>query len=70
MVTQPLRASSKDIDWHLLAREDVIVEVAGELRLTVAVSVGEKTDGEEEGFATGVNKVGDIVGAEVMMLAL
>ena len=42
----------------------------GELRLTVAVSVGEKTDGEEEGFAAGVNKVGDVVGAEIMMLAL
>ena len=44
------------------------MEVTGELRLIVAVSVyvGARIDGEGERFATGATNVGDIVGADIM----
>ena len=44
------------------------MEVTGELRLIVVVSVdaGARIDGEGERFATGATNVGDIVGADIM----
>ena len=48
MVSRPWRGSSKGMHWLLLAWDDASVEVTGELRLTVAVSVdaGSRIDGE------------------------
>ena len=44
------------------------MEVTGELRLIVAVSVdgGARVDWEGERFATGATNVGDVVGADIM----
>ena len=44
------------------------VEVTGELRLIVAVSVdaGTRIDGDGERSATGVTNVGDFAGADIM----
>ena len=44
------------------------MEVTGELRLIVAVSVdaGARTDEEGERSATGATNVGDVVSAEIM----
>ena len=69
MVLWLWRGYSKDMHWLLLAWDHASrVEVTGELRLTVAVSVdaGTYEDGEGKRFATSVAKVGDIVGADIM----
>ena len=70
MVSQPWRTCSKDVDWLLLTWEDAIVEVAGELRLTVVISVGEQIDEEEEEFAAGATNVGYVVSADITKLTL
>ena len=46
------------------------MEVAGELRLTVVVSVGEQIDEEEEEFAAGATNVGYVVSADITKLTL
>ena len=45
------------------------MEVAGELRLIVAVSVdaSARIAGEEKVFATGAANVGDVIGADIML---
>ena len=44
------------------------MEVTGEVRLIVAVSIdaGARIDGEGERIATGVTNVGDVVGADII----
>lgn len=46
------------------------MEVAGELRLTVVISVGKQIDEEEEEFAAGATNVGYAVSADIMKLTL
>lgn len=63
-----LGKSSKGIIWLLLAWENASVDVTGELRLIVAVSIDasiETVGEEEEAWAAGVTKVGDVVAAEI-----
>ena len=68
MVSRMWRGSSKDMHWLLLAWDDASVEVTGELRLIVAVSVdaGARIDGDGERSATGATNVGDFAGADIM----
>ena len=68
LVSLPWRGSSKDKHWLLLSWDDASVEVTGELRPIVALSVdaGAWIDGKAERFATGATNIRGVVSADIM----